>query len=83
MKGCVKVIDMSACGFEDLNNDEMQISGGECLATLPTYEKQSDSSLEADNPQGEFELNIFFPRLSPWWGPRFVRRPRWFIGTWF
>ena len=74
------MIDTSTCGFEDLNTDEMQISGGECPYILSTYEKQSDSSSEADNPQDELQLSFIKPGF--WWRPRFVRRPRFFIGTW-
>ena len=76
------MIDASAYGFEDLNIEEMQVLGGECPYVLPTWEGQSDSSLEADNQQDP-QLS-FFIRPRPWWGPSsFVRRPRWFFGVWF
>jgi len=77
------MVDTSTYGFEDLNTDEMQISGGECKYTLPTYEKQSDSSLETDNSQDELQLSFIRPP-GLWWGPsRFIRRPRFFFGVWF
>jgi len=76
------MIDTCVYGFEELSIDEMQVSGGECPSVMPTWEEQSDSSLETDNSQDEIQLSFFRP--NPWWGPsRFARRPRWFFGVWF
>ena len=76
------MIDTCAFGFEDLNNDEMQVSGGECPSVLYTYEGESNSSLEAENTQDELQRAIFKPMLL-WGASRFLRRPRFFMGVWF